>query len=56
MSCDHRVLVCLHQAFLEYGITDIYTLGVSGWEGNILKYIRTLFLSMQLHKSVLSKI
>ena len=21
---DHRVLVCLHQAFLEYGITDIY--------------------------------
>ena len=48
--------MCLHQAFLEYGITDIYicrvSLGVSGWEGNILKYIRTLFLSMQLHKSV----
>ena len=35
-------LMCLHQAFIEYCFTDIrrVSLGVSGWEGNILKYIQ----------------
>ena len=34
-------LMCLHEAFNEYCFTDIcrVSLGVSGWEGNILKYI-----------------